>query len=63
MKVHTALEKLADTNEGDVVRLQDVSPPEWRLRVGEVRVRFAFGYEDEAIVVLRVLPRGKAYDR
>jgi mRNA-degrading endonuclease RelE of RelBE toxin-antitoxin system len=52
---------LAETNEGDVVRLQNVSPPEWRLRVGEVRVRFAFVYEDEVIVVLRVLPRGKAY--
>jgi len=55
--------KLTETNEGDVARLQNVSPPEWRLRVGEVRVRFAFVYEDGLLVVLRVLPRGKAYDR
>jgi mRNA interferase RelE/StbE len=28
------------TGEGDVKRLQDVEPPEFRLRVGDYRVRF-----------------------
>ena len=45
------------------MRLKDIRPPEWRLRVGDLRVRFAYVDEEEAIVVLRVLPRGKAYDR
>jgi mRNA-degrading endonuclease RelE of RelBE toxin-antitoxin system len=57
------LTTLAEADVGDVVRLKNVAPPEWRLRVGEVRVRFAFVYEDGVLLVLRVLPRGKAYDR
>jgi len=35
---------------------------EYRLRAGEWRVRFQLNNENE-IVVLRVLPRGRAYDR
>jgi len=64
VKVHTALEldKLAESDEGDIKRLKDIKPPEWRLRIGEVRVRYAYIEEDVVILVLRVLPRGKAYD-
>jgi mRNA interferase RelE/StbE len=36
---------------------------EWRLRVGEWRVRFDFDDEALLVVVTRVLPRGRAYDR
>jgi mRNA interferase RelE/StbE len=36
---------------------------EWRLRVGDWRVRFNFDDEAHTIVVTRVLPRGRAYDR
>jgi mRNA-degrading endonuclease RelE of RelBE toxin-antitoxin system len=63
VKVEAALQKLAKSDEGDIKRLANVKSPEWRLRVGEVRVRFAYVQEDDAIVVLRVLPRGKVYDR
>jgi mRNA interferase RelE/StbE len=45
---------------GDVRKLDAV---QWRLRIGTWRVRFSFDDEREAIVVLRVLPRGRAYDR
>lgn len=45
------------------MRLTNVKPVEWRLRVGDVRVRFAYIPDDDVILVLRVLPRGKAYDR
>ena len=31
---------LLATGEGDVKRLQDIEPPEFRLRVGDYRVRF-----------------------
>lgn len=34
-----------------------------RLRVGDWRGRFAFDDEHRVIVVLGVLPRGRAYDR
>jgi mRNA interferase RelE/StbE len=36
---------------------------EWRLRVGNWRVRFNFDDQARAIIVTRVLPRGRAYDR
>lgn len=45
---------------GDIRKLDAV---QWRLRIGTWRVRFSFDDEREAIVVLRVLPRGRAYDR
>ena len=63
VRVRAALRKLADTGEGDVVKLTDVDPREWRLRVGDWRVRFANLTPDQAILILRVLPRGKAHDR
>jgi mRNA interferase RelE/StbE len=43
----------------DVRRLQ--GKEEWRLRVGDWRVRFTRRPADKLIVVLRVLPRGRAY--
>ena len=47
------------TGEGDVKRLQDVEPPELRLRVGDYRVRFHdLG---DSIIVLAVKHRREAY--
>jgi mRNA interferase RelE/StbE len=34
---------------------------EWRLRVGDWRVRMRFDDAHRTVVVLRVLPRGRAY--
>ena len=34
------IDQYSATGEGDVKRLQDIEPPELRLRVGEYRVRF-----------------------
>jgi mRNA interferase RelE/StbE len=39
-RVLAVLERLAETGHGDVVRLTDVNPPEYRLRVGDWRVRY-----------------------
>jgi mRNA interferase RelE/StbE len=47
-----------DPFAADIRRL---NPVEWRLRVGDWRVRFSFDDEHRVIVVLRVLPRGRAY--
>ena len=58
-RVRAALDRLAATDQGDVVKLTDVDPPEYRLRVGDVRVRFRT--RGDVLQVLHVLPRGKAY--
>lgn len=60
-RIAAALGALAEGQRGDVVLLADVKPPEYRLRVGTWRVRFRFDREGGTLVVLRVLPRGKAY--
>jgi mRNA interferase RelE/StbE len=57
-RILSAVEKMAQ-GEGDVRRLKDITPPLFRLRVGDYRVLFR--YEAGTVVVLRVLPRDKAY--
>lgn len=51
---------VAAPRRGDIRKLDSV---QWRLRVGDWRVRFSFDDENQVIVVLRILPRGRAYDR
>jgi mRNA interferase RelE/StbE len=61
-RILTGLESLAaDPSQGDVKRLAGIDPPEWRLRVGDWRVRFNRDPATRTIQVLRVLPRGRAY--
>jgi mRNA interferase RelE/StbE len=60
-RVRTAVRRLAETDQGDVTRLQGEEPPQWRLRVGDWRVRFRFDTAASTMFVLRVLPRGRAY--
>jgi len=60
-RVVDALDRLTgDPPAGDVVRLAGVED-EWRLRVGDWRVRFTRDRDTGVIQVLRVLPRGRAY--
>ena len=40
LRILQALARFAATGEGDVKRLQDIEPPEFRLRVGDYRLRF-----------------------
>jgi mRNA-degrading endonuclease RelE of RelBE toxin-antitoxin system len=56
--LHVVARYLA-TGEGDVKRLQDVEPPELRLRAGDYRVRFHD--RGDSIVVLAVKHRREAY--
>ena len=60
-RVRAAVRRLAETERGDVTRLTGEGPPQWRLRVGDWRVRFRFDYETNILWVQRVLPRGRAY--
>lgn len=50
-----------DPPTGDIRRLTGVAPPQWRLRVGDWRVRFNRVPETQTVLILRILPRGRAY--
>jgi len=54
-----ALARYLETGEGGVKRLQNIEPPEFRLRVGDYRVRF-HDYGD-AIRITAVKHRREAY--
>ena len=60
-RVLAVLERLAESGTGDLKKLKDVSPPEWRLRAGDVRIRLDRDAAARSITVLRVLRRDKAY--
>lgn len=61
-RVADGIERLTDEESSPNVRkLQDSD--EMRLRVGDWRVRFKRDADKREIVVLRVLPRGRAYKR
>ncbi len=62
-RIVDALDRLAagERLSGDVRRL--AGSTEYRLRVGDWRVRFELDGDRLLITVVRVLPRGRAYDR
>lgn len=62
-RILAAITKLGQSAEltGDVKRLKGSN--EYRLRVGDWRVRFDRDGRQLIIMVIRVLPRGRAYDR
>lgn len=51
---------LGDPPHGDVAKLAG-RDDEWRLRVGDWRVRFTRDRDRRLLVIERVLPRGRAY--
>jgi mRNA interferase RelE/StbE len=57
-----ALDRLASEDQGlDIKRLAGGN--EQRLRIGEWRLRYTRDAQSRTITVLRILPRGRAYDR
>lgn len=60
-RVRDAVVELAETGRGDVAKLRNTNPPEWRLRVGDRRVFFRFRSDLREIQLLRVLRRDRAY--
>jgi mRNA-degrading endonuclease RelE of RelBE toxin-antitoxin system len=60
-RILAAIDRYATDEYGDVVRLEAMEPPEWRLRVGTLRVRFRRNTGERTLLILRVLPRDKAY--
>jgi mRNA interferase RelE/StbE len=58
-RVKRAIERFAETGAGNVKRLHGIDSPEYRLRVGDWRVRFdALG---ETVRILRVGHRRQVY--
>jgi len=45
-----------------VIKLTDKNPPEYRLRVGGWRVRFAWEQASDILIVLYVFKRGQGYE-
>jgi mRNA interferase RelE/StbE len=60
-RIIAAVERLAATGRGDVKRLRGSADPEYRLRVGDWRLRFVIDHERGVLRVRRVLPRSEAY--
>jgi mRNA interferase RelE/StbE len=61
-RVFAALDRLvAGGGAGNVRRLAGQLQGDWRLRIGDWRVRFRPDRERRVYVILRVLPRGRAY--
>ena len=59
LRILHALARLLATGEGDVKRLQDIEPPEFRLRAGDYRIRYHD--LDNSIEILSVKHRREAY--
>ena len=59
LRILRALDHFASTGEGDVKRLQEIEPPEFRLRVGDYRLRFH--ERDDTLYVTAVKHRREAY--
>jgi len=60
IRIYSAINRFAETGRGDVRRLS-ARENQWRLRVGNYRVRFIPDYESQTIQVLRILHRSQAY--
>ncbi len=60
LRIAAAIQRLVFTNAGNIKKLQGIDPPEYRLRVGDWRVRFS--YPDSVTVrINRVQNRKEAY--
>jgi mRNA-degrading endonuclease RelE of RelBE toxin-antitoxin system len=60
-RVMLSINRYAEDSKGDVRRLQDIAPPEYRLRIGKWRVRFRLDHDRNTMQVLHVLRRDEAY--
>ena len=59
-RIFDALDRYVAQRLGDVAKLRG-SSDQWRLRVGDWRIRFRLDSDNRVIVVVRVLHRSQAY--
>jgi len=60
-RIRDAVVRLVESGYGDLAKLTDVTPPEWRLSVGDQRVFFRYDNASKGIQVLRIRRRDQAY--
>ena len=60
VKILSALKEFCETNKGNIETIKPFTG-EYRLRVGDYRVRFAIDYARDELIVLHVFIRGAAY--
>ena len=58
-RVKAAIKRFAEIGAGNVKKLQGINPPEYRLRVGDYRIRFL--QHSDTLRVLRIRNRREAY--
>jgi mRNA-degrading endonuclease RelE of RelBE toxin-antitoxin system len=61
-RIVAAILRLADTSQGDVIKLAGKQPPEYRLRVGGWRARFAWDQAAGVLIILHIFKRGQGYE-
>ena len=61
-RIVTSVNTFAEEGRGDVKKLMDAGG-EYRLRIGDWRIRFTIDDGVKVLSVIRVLPRGEAYKR
>lgn len=59
MRILRGISRFLETGYGDVKRLQGIDPPEYRLKIGDYRVRFHD--QGKSIHVISVKNRREAY--
>ncbi len=59
LRIKQSIVRFAETGAADIKKLQGLDPPEYRLRVGDWRVRFQL--DGDEIRVLRIRDRKDAY--
>ena len=60
LRVAAAIQRLIVTNTGNIKKLHGIDPPEYRLRVGDWRVRFSQP-DSDTVCINRVQDRKVAY--
>ncbi len=60
LRLASAIQGLALAKVGDIKKLRGINPPEYRLRVGDFRVRFSYP-DPDTIRINRVNNRSDAY--
>lgn len=60
LRIVAAIQRLAETDAGSIKKLEGIEPPEYRLRVGDWRVRFSYPASG-VIRINRVRNRKDAY--
>lgn len=59
LRIPHSLARAVVTGEGDIKRLKGIEPPEFRLRVGDYRLRFR--ESSDSIQIISVKHRREAY--